>query len=154
MYLATNMSPLTTSRSRTKHQQTQEALQLKYCNHALHFLPDSSVAYSLKGFALLALKRYDEALNAYDESLRLGLSTASVYKERGDALYHLQRYDDALLSYKEAFSLQPDFVDAYKGASQALREMAQENIRLADFYDEQARKLSQDVRNSSQEVSE
>jgi hypothetical protein len=58
------------------------------------------------------------------------------------------------LRKREAFSLQPNFVDAYKGASQALRQLAQENIRLAEFYDEQARKLSQDLRNSSQEVSE
>jgi tetratricopeptide (TPR) repeat protein len=124
------------------------------CDYILRLLSNSIGAYRLKGLALLALKRYNEALDVYDHLICLDPGTASAYKERGDVLCHLQRYNDAFLSYKEAISFKPDFVDAYKGASQALREIARENNKLAEDYDEQARKLWQNVKDSTQEASE
>jgi tetratricopeptide (TPR) repeat protein len=124
--------------------QEQYENTLEACEHALHWTPAAPIAYRLKGLALLKLKRYDEAVQVYDQIIHpISDDTSSIYKERGDALYHLHQYDNALISYKEAISLKNDFIAAYKGASNTLREIAKANIRLAEMYDEQAHKLSQ-----------
>lgn len=130
-------------------EQNQYERAVESCQQALRWEPRFIAAHRLKGLVLFELKRYDEALVAYDEALRLGPSTASMHKERGDILHYLHRYEDALTSYKDAIALRPDFVVAYTGASKALRELAKENDRLAEIYDEQARKLSQAEENGT-----
>lgn len=51
---------------------------------------------------LLGLKRYKEAIAAYEQALRLAPQHAAYSQAKGLALYALQQYEEALLAYDTA----------------------------------------------------
>ena len=55
---------------------------IEACGCALRWAPTFVIAYRLEGLALLELKRYDEALVAYEQAVRLALNTASVLRKK------------------------------------------------------------------------
>jgi hypothetical protein len=64
-----------------------------------------------KGIALKAQGKYDEAIEAFDEAIRLDPNDASAWKNKGLALSHQDKYDEAIQAYDEAIRLDPQ--DAY-----------------------------------------
>jgi len=77
-------------------------------------LHDSSALFSL-GDALYGLKRYAEALAAFDQALRLDPNLVLAYLGKGFALLHLERYAEVLAAYEQALRLDPNLVLAYLG---------------------------------------
>ena len=59
------------------------------------------------------LRRYDEALAAYDQAIALKPDLAEAWLGRGDALADLNRDDDALACFDKAIELKPDLASAY-----------------------------------------
>ncbi len=68
-----------------------------------------------KGYSLTELKRYDEALEAYDQALALQPIYAWAWARKGRTLRLLERYPDALACYEEALRIQPNNASAWKG---------------------------------------
>lgn len=66
---------------------------------------------------LYGLKRYDEALAAYNHAIMLNPTLACVYVGKGDALSNLKRYDEAHYAYNRAIALDPNFALAYYNKS-------------------------------------
>ena len=66
-----------------------------------------------EGNALRDLKRYEEALIAYEQAIRLDPNYASPYYNKGIALSGLKRYEEALIVYEHAIQLNPKFANAY-----------------------------------------
>src|SRR5206468_1444310 len=52
--------------------------------------------YAGKGKVQHALKRYEEALAAYEQAVRLDPETADYYAGKGKVLHALKRYEEAL----------------------------------------------------------
>ncbi|SRR6266852_3034376 len=48
------------------------------------------------------IKKYEEALNAVEEALRLNPSSSTLWNNKGNTLYNLKRYEEALQAYEEA----------------------------------------------------
>ena len=78
-----------------------------------------------KGAALGKLGKYDEALKALDESLRLNPYDAEARNNKGYALYDLGKYGDAIAAYDEALRLDPNFVAAKRNKGLALERLGQ-----------------------------
>src|SRR5258706_306941 len=76
-----------------------------------------------EGIALYNLKRYEEALAAYDQAMRLDPNYAYAYYDKGVALYTLKCYEEALIAFDRAIRLDPDSVDAYHNKGNALYEL-------------------------------
>jgi tetratricopeptide (TPR) repeat protein len=73
-----------------------------------------------KGITLFNLKRYGEALKAYEQALDLDPNDARIYSNKGRALYELSRYKEALRACKRAIRLDPNNVHAHTGKGAAL----------------------------------
>src|SRR6266699_665483 len=73
-----------------------------------------------EGNALHSLQRYQEALVAYEQAIRLDPNYARAYNGKGNALSGLQRYQEALTAYEQAIHLNPNYARAYNGKGNAL----------------------------------
>ncbi len=57
--------------------------------------------------------RYTEALQAFDEAIRLDPNGSDPWNSKGSVLLDLGRYNEALQAFEEAIRLDPN--DAYQG---------------------------------------
>ncbi len=76
-----------------------------------------------EGSALYDLKRYEEALAAYEQAIRLDPNVAVAYNNKGNILYDLKRYKEALAAYEQAIRLDPNYAYAYHGKGLALDKL-------------------------------
>jgi tetratricopeptide (TPR) repeat protein len=58
-----------------------------------------------EGAALSGLKRYEEALPAYEQAIRLDPNYVFACNNKGNALYGLKRYEEAKQAWKRAKEL-------------------------------------------------
>ena len=65
----------------------------------------SEEAIADKGLALYNQGRYDEAIKAYNEAIRLDPEDAEAWFGKGSALDSLGKYDEAIKAYDEAIRL-------------------------------------------------
>ena len=64
-----------------------------------------------KGVALYSESKYDEAIKAYDEAIRLDPDFADAWYKKGVALKNQGEYDEAIKAYDEVIRL--NHKDAY-----------------------------------------
>ena len=80
--------------------------------NALVSLKDAIALVNL-GIALGNLKHYQEALDAYEQAIRLDPDYADAYFNKGIALGNLKRYQEALDACEQAIRLDPNNALAY-----------------------------------------
>jgi len=80
----------------------------------------SLVVWFNKGFALHNLGRYDEAINCFDEAIRLDPNLAPAWYNKGLSLGKLERYEDAINAFNEAIRLDPNHANAWYSKGNAL----------------------------------
>ncbi|HEY3992253.1 MAG TPA: protein kinase [Ktedonobacteraceae bacterium] len=68
---------------------------------------DEALAYYYRGIALSTLSRYEEAIEAFDQSTHFNPQHALAHFNRGIALSAIQRYEEAISAYSEAIRLDP-----------------------------------------------
>jgi tetratricopeptide (TPR) repeat protein len=88
-------------------------------------------ALSARADALQQLRRYAEALAAYDAALALKSDFAAAWNNRGIALHELGHHEAALASYERALSLQPDFALAWNNRGNTLLDLKDYAAALA-----------------------
>ena len=57
--------------------------------------------------------KYDEAIKAYDEAIRLDPNLAMAWSNKGNALTGQGKYDEAMKAYDEAIRLDPNLASAW-----------------------------------------
>jgi cytochrome c-type biogenesis protein CcmH/NrfG len=67
------------------------------------------------------MKKLDEAVVSFEESVKKNVNNALAYINLGKALIELERYDDALSAYNRALEIDPSNQDA-KEAVQLYKE--------------------------------
>jgi len=72
----------------------------------------------LEGQKLIRLKRYEEAIEYFDQSLALDPNNADVWYSKGTVLYELKQYEEAINCLDRSLTLDPNNDNAwyYKGA--------------------------------------
>src|SRR5579859_7447838 len=73
--------------------------------------------------ALSEAKRYEEALNAIEQAIRLDPYSAIAHVSKGNLLRKLKRYNEAFIAFVESLQVDPRFADAYHGKGHALYEL-------------------------------
>ena len=86
--------------------------------------------------------KYDEAIKAYDEAIRLDPNLAEAWNNKGNALYSQGKYDEAIKAYDEAIRLDPNFADAWCNKGNALDDKGKYDEAIK-AYDEAIRLRSQ-----------
>ena len=75
--------------------------------------PQDTKAYFQRGNKNLREGEYKEAINDYNEAIKLDPQSAHAYYNRGTAYYALKQYQDAINDYDEAIELNPQSANAY-----------------------------------------
>ena len=76
-----------------------------------------------KGYSLTELRRYDEALEAYDDALALQPRYAWAWARKGRTLRLLNRHPEALAAYERALELDPRYAWAWRGKGMILERL-------------------------------
>jgi tetratricopeptide (TPR) repeat protein len=104
-------------------QRGDPAASVEQIDRALKRNPNDAAAHNNRGNALLALRRFDEALASYDRALTLRPAYPDALCNRGAALHALRRFDDALVACDRCIALQPDYAEAHANRGNTLREL-------------------------------
>ena len=90
------------------------------------------------GYLLGQQGKHEEAIGAYNETLRLKPDYTEVYNNRGNAKNGLGRHEAAIADYDEALILNPNLAVAYNNRGSAKDDLSQHEAAVAD-YDEALR---------------
>src|SRR5260370_19111528 len=93
----------------------------------------------IEGAILMNLRRYEEALAAYEQAIRLDPNFARAYNGKGLTLNSLKRYEEAIAAFEQAIRLDPNNADAYNFKGIALNSLKRYAAPLATL--EQAIRL-------------
>src|SRR5581483_1692885 len=96
-----------------------------------------------RGNALLALRRFTDALASFGKVLDLKPDFPQAYNNRASALSALGRYDQALASHDRALALKPDHVDARFNRAGVLAKLERYDDAIADY--ETVRQVNPDL---------
>jgi tetratricopeptide (TPR) repeat protein/S1-C subfamily serine protease len=91
-------------------------------------------AWRRQGAMLYSLKRYSEALIAYEQAINKGEKDDFVlYLGRGNVLRDLKRYPEALASYERAINLKPTHPWAYEDRGDLYEKKGEKELALQDY---------------------
>jgi tetratricopeptide (TPR) repeat protein len=76
-----------------------------------------------EGQVLFRQGRYDEALQAFDQSIQINPKYADSWNDKGFVLLVTRRYDEALECFDVAIALEPSFVRAWDNKAEVLYVM-------------------------------
>jgi protein O-mannosyl-transferase len=82
-------------------------------NHAAKVTKDNYLAHNNLANALVSAAKYEDALNHYNECIRIKPGCAEPYSNRGNLYYIISQKQRAIEDYNEAIRLKPDCVNAY-----------------------------------------
>jgi tetratricopeptide (TPR) repeat protein len=94
-----------------------------YLNQASKFHPKNPEVLSLLGITAGLGGNYIEALNYFEQLIKLIPKSAIAFSNKGNALQGLKRYEDALICYEKAISLEPTYHEAFSNKGNALQEL-------------------------------
>jgi tetratricopeptide (TPR) repeat protein len=80
-------------------------MQIPGADRVIQLQPDDADTWGSRGWALLNLGGYEEALESCDRAIQLQPDDAEAWDNRGIALYNLGRHDEALESLRKAVEL-------------------------------------------------
>jgi tetratricopeptide (TPR) repeat protein len=95
-----------------------------------------------QGNALLVQGRYEAAIAAYEQSLKLEPTRGQAWLNRGCALFYLKEYEEAIASYDQALHRSGDLPDAWYNRAGALAKLHQYDQAIACY--ERATQLKPD----------
>ncbi|GAB4482210.1 MAG: hypothetical protein Kow00124_30890 [Anaerolineae bacterium] len=86
-----------------------------------------------RGFWHYNQGRYGQAINAFDEAIRINPQNAAAYYNRGQAQYDLGNYEAALADFSAVIALHPDYPWVYEERGQTYLALERYEEALADF---------------------
>jgi tetratricopeptide (TPR) repeat protein len=93
---------------------------------------DSSQFIS-EGVRLAAIGEHDDAVQYFDEAIKLGVDLAFVRKQRGASYQALGHYEEAIVDYDEAIRLNSDDVNAYYKRAASYYALQNYAAAIADY---------------------
>jgi len=80
---------------------------LQTCSTALKY-HQSPQLWNCKALTLYSLQRYEAAIAAYDESIKIAPESIWLWNNRGEAYTQMMQYDNAILDFRKAIQLDPN----------------------------------------------
>ncbi len=108
---------------------------LDWCLKRTKSEPENADAWLYLGVAYSCLNRYNDAIEAFRQVVRIDPEHATSWYNLGDAYFFLKRYNDAIDAYRQAVRINPEYartwymlggayysLDRYEDALEAFRE--------------------------------
>ncbi len=96
--------------------------------------PDYEVAWAVKGNQLANLGRYEEALSACEEAIRLKPDYEDAWLGKGYQLGNLYRYEEAIAAYDEVIKLKVDNIEAMYRKAMILKKLDHQDLANQQFH--------------------
>jgi tetratricopeptide (TPR) repeat protein len=93
----------------------------------------AALCWNNKGITFYNLGKYDEAIKAHDEAIRLDPKDADAWYSKGNALGQQGKYDDAVKAYDKAIEINPKNSWAWYRKGKALNAIGRTNESNAAF---------------------
>ncbi|MBI5683510.1 MAG: tetratricopeptide repeat protein [Verrucomicrobia bacterium] len=113
--------------AQTADQAVQDGINLVDAN------PNSAEAWWMLGNAYWSKGLYDQASQAYNQSIEVDNTYGLAYLGRGNSYLKQGNYDRALEDYNLIIQNRPDFAGTYNNRAVAYREMGQHDQALQDL---------------------
>jgi len=101
--------------------------------HALEVTENNCLAHKALGDALIKKGQIDEAINQYQEAIRLIPGYAEAHYNLGTAFQKKGQIDEAISQFQEAIRLTPDYADAHNNLGGTLFKKGQINKAINQF---------------------
>ena len=95
--------------------------------------PRTAAGWMHEGNLLREEKRYQEALEAYEQANSLDPNFAFAYNNKGNLLLDLERPQEALAAYEQAIRLDPNLASVYHNMGKSLRVLTRYQEALAAY---------------------
>ncbi|OLT58389.1 serine/threonine-protein kinase [Moorena bouillonii] len=86
-----------------------------------------------QGETFLELKRYEQALDAYNRAVEIRGEYAPAWQGQGKTLFALKYYEEALNAYDQAIQIEPDYSAAWKGRGKTLEQLERYDAAIKAF---------------------
>ena len=87
----------------------------------LEQFPNSATLYNIQGAANAGLKQFDDAIDSYNQAIKIKPDYAQAYCNMGNALQDVEKLGAAIESYRKAIKIKPEYYGAYNNMATALR---------------------------------
>ena len=74
----------------------------------MHEIPEESKDYLIKGNSYFSKRKYIQAIDYFDISIRIDAQNSIAWNNKGLALAKLDKIDEALACYEKALEITPD----------------------------------------------
>ena len=101
--------------------------------HDLQVTKDNYLSHSNLGLALAENGKIKEAIDHYDEAIRLKPYYPYPYSNRGAAYAKLGQYQRAIKDFDEATRLNPDYAEPYLNRGAAYGDLGQYQLAIENF---------------------
>ena len=102
-----NFEQVWLKKAKAQRQLNDYEAALKTCSKALkHY--QSPQLWNCKALTLYSLKRYESAIAAYNQAIKIDPENVWLWNNRGEAYTRLQQYDQAISDFNKAISLDPN----------------------------------------------
>ena len=91
------------------------------------------ILFYLIGTTFLQLKKFDEAINHFDTSIKLNSNFPETFNNLGIAWAEKEKYSKALVNYNKAIKLKGDYIDAHINRGISLNKLEKFNDAINDF---------------------
>jgi Flp pilus assembly protein TadD len=85
------------------------------------------------GDANRSMGNYDQAIDDYNETIRVEPNYAQIYNNRGRSYYAKGDYDRAIADFNQAITLDPNYADAYNNRGRAYYAKRDYDRAMADY---------------------
>ncbi len=103
--------------------------------HALAVTQNNHIAHNNLGVASFKQDRIAEAIDQYQEAIRLKPDDIEAHYNLGDAFYREGQMDEAIRQFQEAIRLKPDFAEAYYNLGNALHKQGQMDEAIRQYHE-------------------
>lgn len=100
---------------------------------ALWLLRRKEVGFYNRGEKLKKLERYEEAIAAYEQAIKIQPKYCEAWYAKAYLLYKLQRDEEALVAYEQVIQLQPDEAHAWYVKGWILGELKRYDEAIASY---------------------
>lgn len=111
---------------------------IDWCRKWTKSEPQNTLAWSILGTAYGSFKHYNEAIEAYRQSLRIDPERAFperafIWNNLGNAYSDLKRYDEAIEAYRQALRINPEYADIWNGLGTAYSDLKRYNEAIEAY---------------------